>query len=63
MAAKSTVIPTNCRNPDIFLLISEMIKVSTCLEYYLYIDNFGLAFDGGGIYEYGFNQPGNKGLK
>ena len=40
---------------SLFLVIPEIKKVSTCLKSNVSIDNFGLAFDGGGIYEYGLN--------
>ena len=39
---------------SLFLVIPEIKKVSTCLKSYVSIDNFGLAFDGGDIYEYGW---------
>jgi hypothetical protein len=40
---------------SLFLVISEIKKVSTCLESGISFDNFDLAFDDGGIYEYGLD--------
>jgi hypothetical protein len=40
---------------SLFLVIPEIKKVSTYLKSYDSIDNFGLAFDGGDIYEYGWH--------
>ena len=52
MAVKITMIPINFSNFNITLVISEIRRVSTYLNYVRFHLFFRLAFEDNGIYEY-----------
>jgi hypothetical protein len=58
MTAKSIVIPINCGNSDIPILISEMRRVSTYLNSVRPDSDFKLAIEAGGFYKCGMYALG-----